>query len=299
MSTKANDKPCIACAEPIKAGALLCKHCGTRQDDPEFQIHSIQSKPSSPKQVSIGGTSCPKCGNPDSEDFYCSLCGEALQNEANLKKNRTLNAECPRCGSYAMSAGVCDTCGFRDLTSNVNKTRSRVRGAARVLQSEVEDESPPIKTSGISGFALASWGLVIVAIVGGVFLWNPSTSKNVTDWISSTGPENPTSDSVVQNTATIDSSFAEEFIRQTLFERTGVSVIAECPDLMQGIEGDKFTCYACPELYAAPEAGGGYFYGPGTVEFRCDAAFEGFAVDYEVVNGEMILMMEEIRGATE
>lgn len=110
---------------------------------------------------------------------------------------------------------------------------------------------------------------------------------------------NSNADEQVQRMATIEPSFAEEFIRQTLFERTGVSVIAECPDLMQGIEGDKFTCYACPELYAAPEAGGGYFYGPGTVEFRCDAAFEGFAVDYEVVNGEMILMMEEIRGATE
>ena len=27
---------CIACAEEVKVGAKLCKHCGTKQDDPEF-----------------------------------------------------------------------------------------------------------------------------------------------------------------------------------------------------------------------------------------------------------------------
>jgi len=29
-------KPCIACAEEIKPGAALCRHCGTRQDDESF-----------------------------------------------------------------------------------------------------------------------------------------------------------------------------------------------------------------------------------------------------------------------
>lgn len=28
---------CVACAEPIQAKALLCKHCGTMQDDPRFK----------------------------------------------------------------------------------------------------------------------------------------------------------------------------------------------------------------------------------------------------------------------
>lgn len=30
------DKECIACAEKIRVNAKLCKHCGTRQDDPSF-----------------------------------------------------------------------------------------------------------------------------------------------------------------------------------------------------------------------------------------------------------------------
>lgn len=34
-------KECIACAEEIKENAKLCKHCGTRQDDPEYQNSEI------------------------------------------------------------------------------------------------------------------------------------------------------------------------------------------------------------------------------------------------------------------
>jgi hypothetical protein len=37
------NKTCIACAEEIKASALLCKHCKTRQDDETFEMAA--SKP--------------------------------------------------------------------------------------------------------------------------------------------------------------------------------------------------------------------------------------------------------------
>jgi hypothetical protein len=36
------DVKCIACAEEIKADALLCKHCQTRQDDPKFNKSSTE-----------------------------------------------------------------------------------------------------------------------------------------------------------------------------------------------------------------------------------------------------------------
>ena len=36
--SKAETKSCIACAEDIKAEAMLCKHCNTRQDEKWFQL---------------------------------------------------------------------------------------------------------------------------------------------------------------------------------------------------------------------------------------------------------------------
>ena len=42
-------KACIACAEDIKAEALLCKHCKTRQDDAEF-LSAPSSKTSAKKK---------------------------------------------------------------------------------------------------------------------------------------------------------------------------------------------------------------------------------------------------------
>ena len=57
-------KECIACAEEILGAAVLCKHCGTRQDDPEFSIiateretKSIQSGASSKKTTLVIGAS--------------------------------------------------------------------------------------------------------------------------------------------------------------------------------------------------------------------------------------------------
>ena len=44
MTSKPNEKSCIACAEAIKTAAVLCNYCGTRQDDPDFQIHQSQSE---------------------------------------------------------------------------------------------------------------------------------------------------------------------------------------------------------------------------------------------------------------
>jgi hypothetical protein len=45
--SKAETKSCIACAEDIKADAILCKHCKTRQDEPTFQ----KLAPKAPKQA--------------------------------------------------------------------------------------------------------------------------------------------------------------------------------------------------------------------------------------------------------
>ena len=41
---------CVACAEQIKSAAKLCKHCGTRQDDPSFTA-SFLSPPTLPEDA--------------------------------------------------------------------------------------------------------------------------------------------------------------------------------------------------------------------------------------------------------
>lgn len=100
-----------------------------------------------------------------------------------------------------------------------------------------------------------------------------------------------------QPVAYLDSNVAENFLRDSLYESMGVLTVTECPNNMSGAEGQSFTCYACPQDYAAAQSGGGYFYGDGSTEFRCDAAYEGFAIDYKVIDGEMLLVYETIRGA--
>lgn len=87
----------------------------------------------------------------------------------------------------------------------------------------------------------------------------------------------------------VDSSQAENALRESLYNSTGYLFLTECPESMSGIEGSVFTCFACPQDYAAPDASGKYAYGDGSTTWRCDAAGEGFAVDYRVINGEMIL----------
>jgi hypothetical protein len=102
-----------------------------------------------------------------------------------------------------------------------------------------------------------------------------------------------------EEVAFLDSNIAENFVRDTFYENTGILTIVECPDDMSGVEGQSFTCYACPQDYAAAETGGGYFYGDGSTEFRCDAAYEGFAIDYRVIDGEILLDNGTTRGANE
>lgn len=177
-------KDCIACAEPIRHNAVLCRHCKTRQDDPGFQESGFQSKGRKQKQSPQKALACLSCGNPDAGDFFCSLCGEQLQNDEPDEINSSLNAKCPRCDSYALSGGVCDTCGYRDLTSDFNDTRSRVQSSARKLQRQSADDTAPAQNSGNSGFALASWVLVIFLIVVGALLSNPSASRSLGDWFS-------------------------------------------------------------------------------------------------------------------
>lgn len=123
---------------------------------------------------------------------------------------------------------------------------------------------------------------------------NPSTTSDQTSESS-----NEIESQDTEELAYLDSNIAENFLRDSFYENTGILTVVECPDSMSGSEGDSFTCYACPQDYVAVEIGGGYFYGDGTTEFRCDAAYEGFAVDYRVIDGQILLDNATTRGANQ
>ena len=65
---KTETKSCIACAEDIKAEAMLCKHCNTRQDEPTFQ----KLAPKAPKQASAKtkGSKAKSLGSSSNESTF-------------------------------------------------------------------------------------------------------------------------------------------------------------------------------------------------------------------------------------
>jgi hypothetical protein len=78
-------KECIACSEDIKVEALLCKHCGTRQDDPEYADRLAEAVA---KQIGDLGYPTESDNMPDTWDG----CVEAL--EGALRDLGLTGAEC-------------------------------------------------------------------------------------------------------------------------------------------------------------------------------------------------------------
>lgn len=91
-------KNCIACAEEIKSAALLCKHCGTRQDDSNF-IQNYESPIITPSELDL--LVAKKVDEPK---------GPPLLDEIDL------DLSCPSCMSLISSKWLyCDICGVEKL----------------------------------------------------------------------------------------------------------------------------------------------------------------------------------------
>ena len=142
---------------------------------------------------------------------------------------------------------------------------------------------------------------VVVVLVSGCaqFLQNSRGQSNSNSSGSSGDSSSETESQPSEEVAFLDSNIAENFVRDSFYENTGILTVVECPDDMSGVEGQSFTCYACPQDYVAAETGGGYFYGDGSTEFRCDAAYEGFAINYRVIDGQILLDNGTTRGAND
>jgi hypothetical protein len=109
----------------------------------------------------------------------------------------------------------------------------------------------------------------------------------------------PDAQGVASETVTVSSAEAQDFLRTAFYEVLDLGFLVDCPADLSGTNGDRFTCYMCPELYAVPSVGGGYFYGDIDTEFRCDAAYEGFAVELVIRNSDFSIDFDSLRGATQ
>jgi hypothetical protein len=87
----------------------------------------------------------------------------------------------------------------------------------------------------------------------------------------------------------------EDFVRQTLYERTEYYFLTGFPENMIGVPGDTFTGMACPQDYVAPDSSG-WLTLAGRGPFRCDAAGGGWAFEVRVMaNGDLEFLGDSIR----
>jgi len=98
----------------------------------------------------------------------------------------------------------------------------------------------------------------------------------------------------VEETYSFSRGQVEDFVRQTLLERTEYRFLTGCPNGLQGVDGSSMTCVACPEDYAAADSSG-WLTLAGSGPFRCDAAGGGWEYEVQISYGNLEFMGDSIR----
>lgn len=172
-------KSCVACAESIKIGAVLCRFCKTRQDDPSYLIPQGQNLATVLGEEIEVSLTCTACGNPDAENFYCSLCGtELLSADPAKLKLMEEEIECFRCSSSSMQQGVCQNCGYHqahDFSTNRKAKNDSSWGKLYDIDNQGASSS-----SGVSSRAAAiAWTGAALLVAFGLIALNSLPSETI------------------------------------------------------------------------------------------------------------------------
>lgn len=112
-----SSKECIACAEVIRAKALLCRYCGTLQDDPMFLRRSKQYPEPEP-EFKNASTQIP----PKAADTQRGV-GDETQRDSDTSGPKSPYS-CGACGSEIYAEwSFCEVCGTKAATE-VNENLS-------------------------------------------------------------------------------------------------------------------------------------------------------------------------------
>lgn len=195
-------KECIACAEDIKANAVLCKHCGTRQDSDDF-ISSAGKVTELPHPTDLAN--CGRCNAANQPKVgLCTKCG------VNLPYSMT--GESPTEKDLAFAA-------YRNREKPALKGNAATSSSSAQTTKRASDDSRKRRSAQL-------WIIVVLAVLAAL------NGQNILQYV--TGQ--------LSGQVTIQGPEVERAIEAGVLQDLGLSVKADCGDRIQGSPGDTRQC---------------------------------------------------------